>query len=50
MSSLIGDHTDFKFGVQVDHSKSQPTDEWTATAQAAQYSHVLLSALKSNWK
>jgi len=22
----VGDYTEFKFGVQVDHSKSQPTD------------------------
>jgi len=24
--SIVGEHTDFKFGVQVDHSKFQPTD------------------------
>jgi len=23
---IVGEHKDFKFGVQVDHSKSQPTD------------------------
>jgi len=22
----VGEHRDFKFGVQIDHSKSQPTD------------------------
>jgi len=24
---LVSEHTDLKFGVQVDHSKSQPTDD-----------------------
>ena len=25
---VVGEHRDFKFGVIVDHSKSQPTDDY----------------------
>jgi len=24
---VMGEHKDFRFGVQIDHSKSQPTDD-----------------------
>ena len=24
---VVGEHRDFKFGMQIDHSKSQPTDD-----------------------
>jgi len=36
---IVGEHKDFKFGVQVDHSKSQPTDD-TLSLKRAWSPHV----------